>query len=165
MKVFRTILAIVFTFTITEQLQASIVEQQSFQTDSIKQSEWVDSVLNSLTIREKIAQLFMVAAFSNKDQKHIDEITSFVENEKIGGLCFFQGGPVRQALLTNTYQSISKVPLLISIDAEWGLGMRLDSAFSYPRQMMLGAAADPELVYQMKKAIHLFVISRTTNNG
>jgi len=149
MKVFRTILAIVFTFTITEQLQASIVEQQSFQTDSIKQSEWVDSVLNSLTIREKIAQLFMVAAFSNKDQKHIDEITSFVENEKIGGLCFFQGGPVRQALLTNTYQSISKVPLLISIDAEWGLGMRLDSAFSYPRQMMLGAAADPELVYQM----------------
>ncbi len=120
-----------------------------FNTDTLKQRIWVDSTMQKLTIREKIAQSFMVSAYSNKDQKHIDEIASLVKNEKIGGLIFFQGGPFRQAKLTNYYQSLSKVPIIISIDGEWGLGMRLDSTFSYPRQMMLGAGADSGLVYQV----------------
>lgn len=110
---------------------------------------WVDSVMNSLTLREKIAQLFMVAAYSNRDQEHIDEIAKLVKDERIGGLCFFQGGPVRQVNLTNYYQGLAKVPLLISMDAEWGLGMRLDSTISYPRQMMLGAMDDNRLIYHM----------------
>ena len=110
---------------------------------------WVDSVMNSLTLREKIAQLFMVAAYSNRDQEHVDEIMELVTEQRIGGLCFFQGGPVRQANLTNQYQQAANVPLLISMDAEWGLGMRLDSAISYPRQMMLGAMADNRLIYHM----------------
>ncbi|PKP39099.1 MAG: hypothetical protein CVT98_03300, partial [Bacteroidetes bacterium HGW-Bacteroidetes-15] len=110
---------------------------------------WVDSVMNSLTLREKIAQLFMVAAYSNKDQNHINEISELVKDEKIGGLCFFQGGPVRQANLTNLYQSLANVPLIISMDAEWGLGMRLDSTLSYPRQMALGAMDDSRLIYHM----------------
>ncbi len=111
--------------------------------------QWVDSVMNSLSLRERIAQLFMVAAYSNKDQKHVDEIMQLVKEEGVGGLCFFQGGPVRQANLTNSYQSLSKVPLLISMDAEWGLGMRLDSTISFPRQMTLGAVDDSRLVYLM----------------
>ncbi|MDY0201065.1 MAG: glycoside hydrolase family 3 N-terminal domain-containing protein [Tenuifilaceae bacterium] len=116
---------------------------------SYEGQQWIDSVMNSLSLREKIAQLFMVAAYSNRDQNHIDEIIELIQNEKIGGLCFFQGGAVRQANLTNYYQRISKVPLLISIDAEWGLGMRLDSTVSYPRQMMLGAMDDNRLIYHM----------------
>jgi beta-glucosidase-like glycosyl hydrolase/CubicO group peptidase (beta-lactamase class C family) len=117
---------------------------------STKQAQgWVDSVMNSLTLRQQIAQLFMVAAYSNKDQTHIDEITKLVKEERIGGLCFFQGGPVRQANLTNYYQKLSNVPMLISMDAEWGLGMRLDSTFSFPRQMMLGAMNENQLIYQM----------------
>jgi beta-glucosidase-like glycosyl hydrolase/CubicO group peptidase (beta-lactamase class C family) len=110
---------------------------------------WIDSVMNSLSLREKIAQLFMVAAYSNRDQEHVDEIADLVKKEKIGGLCFFQGGPVGQAQLTNHYQSLADVPLLISMDAEWGLGMRLDSTISYPRQMMLGAMDDNRLIYHM----------------
>jgi len=110
---------------------------------------WIDSVMNSLTLREKIAQLFMVAAYSNRDQEHVDEIAKLIREERIGGLCFFQGGPVRQVNLTNYYQSLAKVPLLISMDAEWGLGMRLDSTISYPRQMMLGAMDDNRLIYHM----------------
>ena len=121
--------------------------------DSLNQQVWVDSLMRSLTLREKIAQSFMVSAYSNKDQKHIDEIAALIQKEKIGGLIFFQGGPVRQAHLTNYYQSISKIPILISIDGEWGLGMRLDSTFSYPRQMMLGASANPILVYQVASDI------------
>ncbi|MDY6800525.1 MAG: glycoside hydrolase family 3 N-terminal domain-containing protein, partial [Bacteroidota bacterium] len=71
------------------------------------------------------------------------------EKYKIGGLIFFQGGPVRQAKLTNDYQSVADIPLLIAIDGEWGLGMRLDSTINYPRQMMLGAIQNDSLVYQM----------------
>ncbi len=117
--------------------------------DSYDAHEWIDSVMNKLTLREKIAQLFMVAAYSNRDKEHVDEIEKLVSEEKIGGLCFFQGGPVRQAQLTNYYQEKADVPLLISMDAEWGLGMRLDSTISYPRQMMLGAMDDNRMIYHM----------------
>ena len=110
---------------------------------------WVDSVFNSLTIEQRIGQLFMVAAYSNKDQAHVDQITNLVSNYNIGGLIFFQGGPVRQALLTNHYQAKAKTPLLISIDAEWGLAMRLDSTMRFPRQMTLGALQDNALIYDM----------------
>jgi beta-glucosidase-like glycosyl hydrolase len=114
------------------------------------EDRWVDSVFNSLTPDERIGQLFMVAAYSNKDQKHVQEIEDLVENYHIGGLIFFQGGPVRQANLTNHYQSLTKVPLMMAMDAEWGLGMRLsDSTMSFPRQMTLGAIQDNTLIYKM----------------
>ncbi|HOY71812.1 MAG TPA: glycoside hydrolase family 3 N-terminal domain-containing protein, partial [Tenuifilaceae bacterium] len=113
------------------------------------QETWADSVLSSLTLRERIGQLFMVAAYSNRDDMHVREIADLVRKDGVGGLIFFQGGPVRQANLTNYYQSLAEVPLLVGMDAEWGLGMRLDSTFSYPRQMMLGAAQDSALVYEM----------------
>jgi hypothetical protein len=115
--------------------------------------KWADSILATLSIEEKIAQLIMVAAWSNKDEKHIKEIDSLVEKYKIGGLIFFQGGPVRQAMLTNRYQSKSKVPLAIAIDGEWGLAMRLDSTLKYPWQMTLGALEDDKLIFQMGQDI------------
>jgi len=122
--------------------------QETYGRDSI-QDKWVDSVLNRMSLDEKIAQLLMIRAYSNKGPEHIKSITHLIKKYKIGGLCFFQGGPVRQANLTNYYQSISKTPLLIALDAEWGLGMRLDSTISYPRQMMLGAIQDNRLLYEM----------------
>jgi beta-glucosidase-like glycosyl hydrolase len=115
----------------------------------VKNTTWADSVFKTLTPDERIAQLFMVAAYSNRDNKHLAEIKELVEKYKIGGLIFFQGGPVRQAIQTNYYQSLSKVPLFISIDGEWGLAMRLDSTIQFPRQMTLGAIQDDSMVYQM----------------
>src|SRR6056297_125969 len=113
------------------------------------EQQWVDSVMNELSLEEQIGQLFMVAAYSNKDENHQEEITSLIKKYKIGGLIFFQGGPVRQAKLTNHFQFVSEIPLLIAIDGEWGLGMRLDSTLSYPRHMMLGAIQNDSLIYQM----------------
>lgn len=115
--------------------------------------QWVDSVFNTLSDDEKIAQLFMVAAYSNRDSSHQQEIENLVTQQKVGGLIFFQGGPVRQANLTNNYQSKAKVPLLISIDAEWGLAMRLDSTMKFPKQMSLGAISDDKMVYEMGEQI------------
>ncbi len=108
---------------------------------------WVDSVFKSLTPDERLAQLFMVAAYSNRDTAHVNSLERLIRDNKIGGLIFFQGGPVRQANMCNHLQSISKVPLMIAMDAEWGIGMRLDSTIDYPRQMALGAIKDERLLY------------------
>ncbi len=116
-----------------------------FRADSV----WVDSVYKSLTPRERIGQMIMVAAFSNKGPEHQMEIERLIREDGIGGIAFFQGGPVRQANLVNRYQAIAKVPLLMAIDAEWGLAMRLDSIVKFPYQMALGAIRDNEIIYRM----------------
>jgi len=112
----------------------------------VAQIKWVDSVYHSLSLDQKIGQLFVVDVFSNKDKAHFEYIKSLIRNEHIGGLIFSKGGPVRQAHLTNEFQSISKTPLLISMDAEWGLAMRLDSTYAFPWNMTLGAIQDDALV-------------------
>lgn len=117
-----------------------------FFKESDNQKKWVDSVYDKMTPNEKIGQLFMVAAYSNKDTTHIHAIDKLIDEYKIGGLIFFQGGPMRQANLTNRYQAQSKVPLFIGIDAEWGLSMRLDSTYRYPWNMTLGAIRDTKLI-------------------
>ena len=114
---------------------------------------WADSVYKSLTPDERIAQLFMVAAYSDKDAAHYAEIKKLVSEYKIGGLIFFKGSPYKQAHLTNYYQKNAKTPLFIAIDGEWGLSMRLDSTAVYPRQMMLGAIQNEQLIYEMGRQI------------
>jgi len=117
------------------------------------QSDWVDSVFSTLDLDAKIGQLFMIAAYSNRDDAHRQEILELVEKYKIGGLIFFQGGPVRQANLNNEYQSKAEVPLLVAMDCEWGVGMRLDSTIRYPYQMALGAIQNDSLIYEMGEEI------------
>ncbi len=114
--------------------------------------QWTDSVFKSLSDEEKIAQLMVVRAFSTKPDD-IAKIADLIKTYNVGALCFFQGGPIRQATATNYYQSIAKTPLLVTIDGEWGLGMRLDSVTKYPYQLTLGALSDPSLIYQMGIAV------------
>jgi beta-N-acetylhexosaminidase len=117
------------------------------------ESKWVDSVQASLSPDERIAQLFMVAAWSNKDMKHVRQIDTLVSRYNIGGLIFMQGGPYRQAKLVNYYQSKAKTPILMAIDGEFGLAMRLDSTPQYPRQMTLAAMQDDSMIYHMGRQI------------
>src|SRR5436190_9161962 len=115
--------------------------------------KWVDSVFNSLTPEQRIAQLMVIRAHSNLGADHIAKMTSDIQQYNVGALCFFQGGPIRQANLTNFYQSITKTPLMITIDGEWGVGMRLDSVTKYPYQLTLGAMENQRLVYEMGLAV------------
>jgi beta-N-acetylhexosaminidase len=110
-------------------------------------SKWTDSVFNTLSLDEKIGQLILVATSSKMGPEHKQSIERMIKKYKIGGLVFFQGSPVKQAQLTNYYQSVSKTPLFIAMDAEWGLSMRLDSTVNYPRQMMMGAIQDDQIIY------------------
>ncbi len=114
---------------------------------------WVDSVLNSLTTDQRIAQCLWIAGYSNKDVSHAVEVSEIIKNYGPGGIVFFQGTPEKQAELTNYYQKISKVPILISMDAEWGLGMRLQGVEKFPYQMTLGATCNDSLIYEMGKAV------------
>jgi beta-N-acetylhexosaminidase len=127
----------------------TVTKQVTPQQDSA--SQWADSVFQSLTPEERIAQLIMIRAHSNLGPDHVNAVIKDIQDNKVGGVIFFQGGPVRQAGLTNYYQSISKVPLLVAIDGEWGLGMRLDSVISLPRNMMIGAVQDTSLAYDAGK--------------
>ncbi|MES1220424.1 MAG: glycoside hydrolase family 3 N-terminal domain-containing protein [Bacteroidota bacterium] len=115
--------------------------------------QWTDSVFNSLNDSERIAQLMIIRAHSNLGPDHVAKVVNDIQKYNVGGLCFFQGGPVRQANLTNYYQSIAKTPLMITIDAEYGLAMRLDSVTKYPYQLTLGAMEDQNLVYRMGLAV------------
>ncbi|MFZ4106255.1 glycoside hydrolase family 3 N-terminal domain-containing protein [Flavobacterium sp.] len=125
--------------------------RKNFFKDSEPETKWVDSIYTQMTFEEKLGQLFMVAAYSNKDTMHINSIDKLIKENKIGGLIFFQGGPGRQANLTNRFQSKSKVPLFIGIDAEWGLSMRLDSTYKYPWNTTLGAVRDLKLIEEVGK--------------
>lgn len=129
---------------------STISAQQTSYLDLLKnEPKWVDSVFKKLNKKQRIAQMFFVAAYTNKSKAFNDSIGKVIKKEKIGGLVFFQGGPGRQAILTNQYQKLARVPLLIASDGEWGLGMRLDSTISYPYQMALGAVQNKELIYKM----------------
>ncbi|RYZ21334.1 MAG: serine hydrolase [Chitinophagaceae bacterium] len=115
--------------------------------------KWVDSTFKKLSPEERIAQLMVIRAHSNFGPEHVAHVDSLIRQYNVGALCYFQGGPVRQALLTNHYQSIARTPLLVTIDGEWGLGMRLDSVTKYPYQSTLGALPNEDLVYKMGAAI------------
>ncbi len=126
---------------------------QHFYKETKASKHWVDSVFKKLSKNERIGQLMIIRAHSNLTQEHVDGVVKLINDYNIGGLCFFQGGPVRQANLTNYYQSIARTPLMICIDGEWGLGMRLDSVINFPRQLMMGAVPDAQLIHQFGTAV------------
>lgn len=113
------------------------------------ESGWVDSVFKTMSLEQKVGQLFIVAAYSNQGESEYKKVENLVENYHIGGLIFMQGTPAMQAKLTNRYQAAARIPLMISFDGEWGLGMRLSNVISYPKAMTLGAIQDNKLIYKM----------------
>tara|TARA_R100001369_G_scaffold20091_2_gene36882 strand:+ start:73162 stop:76089 length:2928 start_codon:yes stop_codon:yes gene_type:complete len=121
--------------------------------DFKEQKIWVDSIYNSMSLQEKVGQLFMVDVFSNKGKREIDKIREMITEQHIGGIIFSKGGPLQQATLNNEFQELAKTPLLIGMDAEWGLAMRLDSTFALPWNMTMGAIQDLKLIEEAGAAI------------
>jgi beta-glucosidase-like glycosyl hydrolase/CubicO group peptidase (beta-lactamase class C family) len=118
---------------------------------------WVDSVFKSLSKKQKIAQLMVVRVSSIGPDHSVvffdKQVAEAINKYNIGGLCLFQGGPVKQAAILNYLQSIAKTPLLVTIDAENGVGMRMDSVLGLPRQMMMGAVQDRSLIYDYGRVV------------
>jgi len=141
-------------FILFSLFSTSLLSQSSLVTkDYENQKIWVDSVYSSLTIDQKIGQLFTIWVATKEGPERMDEIADIIKTNHLGGLIFSLGNVKDQAIATNRFQSISKVPLLIGMDAEWGIGMRLDDAFSFPFNMTLGAIENNKLIYEVGERI------------
>ncbi len=124
-----------------------------YSNDIVAQRAWVDSVYKQMTPRERVGQLFMVDVFSSDPKAKIDKIKKLIKEQHIGGLIFSKGGPMRQAKLNNEFQELATTKLLIGMDAEWGLAMRLDSTYAFPWNMTLGAIQDNSIIKKVGKRI------------
>lgn len=141
--VLTSLIAVVLTFQLTAQ---------NIQNNSLSEERWVDSVYRSLTLEQRIAQLIFVRA-NYSGQSYLTVVDTLISEYNIGGVVFFKGDPVLQAIQTNHWNSLSRTPLFVAIDAEWGLGMRLKNTIKYPLQMTLGAISDNNLIYRMGQQV------------
>ncbi len=116
------------------------------------ETRWVDSVYNSLTLKQRVAQLICMRA-NQPDKPYYEEVAQYIQRYNIGGVCFFRNDEVMQVEQTNAWQALAQTPLMVSIDAEWGLAMRLRKTVAYPYQMTLGAINDNELIYLMGQQV------------
>lgn len=116
---------------------------------------WVDSVFHSLTLQQRIAQLMVVRVPLNLDDRKAEEFSRTMNGYGVGGVCFFAGTADRQARMTRQFQADAQVPLLVCLDAEWGLGMRLTDMFSFPRNSRFGMLplTSDSIVYRMGEEI------------
>ncbi len=151
---FSLLMAILYLPLNSDQNQKLTKKKENIE-EIKKEKEWVERTFKSLSLDEKIGQLFMIRAHSDKGPEHIAAVERLIKDYHVGGLCFFQGTPEKQIELINKYQALAKkVPIMVSMDAEWGLGMRFKSdGLSYPKQLMLGAIQDNSLIYDMGKEI------------
>ena len=148
----KLLLSIVLAFLCIQafaQDKNPLIVKNDFQ----NQKKWVDSIYDKMTLEEKMGQLFMADIFSSDPKAKTDKIKDLITNYHLGGVIFSKGGPVRQAKLNNEFQSLAKVPLMVGMDAEWGLAMRLDSTYAFPWNMTLGAITDNKIVEKVGKRI------------
>jgi len=152
MRRLSNVLLIIFLLS-TLQLSAQYQPKNWSKTDIKKAEKWVEEKYNSLSQNEKLGQLFIVALYTNKDDNHIDEIRNIVSREQIGGLILMQDDAAKEITLVNEFQQKSKTPMMIGMDAEWGLYQRIAAAHKYPWAMTLGAIQDKSLIEKMSAKI------------
>jgi beta-N-acetylhexosaminidase len=114
---------------------------------------WVDSVFQKMTIAEKIGQIFMITVSTNQDANDLNDVVNRIETNHFGGILFTAGKTLKQATLTNKYQSVSNVPLVIAFDGVSGLGTQLDSVIRFPSALALGSIADDSLLFDLGRDV------------
>ena len=144
MRHFFAVFCFIFSLSLLAQESSSPLDAPDLELQKI----WVDSTYTALSLKEKIGQLYMSQVFSNQDQATKKSILNQIKTNYIGGVIYSNGGPIRQAQLNNELQAASKIPLLVGMDAEWGMSMRLDSTYAFPWNMTLGAVKDMSLIRQ-----------------
>jgi beta-N-acetylhexosaminidase len=148
-KSLSTFILLLITFNLfSQQINPLLVLN-----DVENQQKWVDSLYGNMSLQEKVGQLFMVDIYSSDPKAKKDKVKNLIRNQYIGGVIFSKGGPKQQAKLNNEFQALSRTPLIMAMDAEWGLAMRLDSTFAYPWNMTLGAISDNNIIEKIGKRI------------
>lgn len=134
-------------------INAQFVPKNYSEQDLQKAQKWVNSTYEKLSQDEKLGQLFIVALYTNKGENHIDEVRNIVKSEQIGGLILMQDNAERHIKLLNEFQAMSKVPMLVGMDAEWGVYQRVVGAYKFPWAITLGAIQDKSHIYKMSAKI------------
>lgn len=120
----------VTTQKLTAQPDTNLITEANF---------WANKKMKHLSLEEKVGQLMFVRVPLTMTKKQQKEFEHNFSKYKVGGICFFKGTAATQLERTKRYQNLSHIPLMVTIDAEWGLGMRLTDCYSFPRQMLMGA--------------------------
>lgn len=134
-------------------LNAQYRPKNLYSSDKKMAEEWVNKTYNSLSQDEKLGQLFIVALYTNKGEYFINNVRNIVVNDKIGGLILMQDDAAREINLVNEFQQKSKMPLMIGMDAEWGVFQRIATAHKFPWAITLGAIQDKNLIKEMAEKI------------
>lgn len=116
-------------------------------------NQWVDSTYRSMTLDQKVGQVFMMMLPGGNTSANRNRIATLVEDQHIGGIFFTRSTIQNYASLVNYAQSLATVPLLVGIDGEWGLGMRINDTTPWPKNMMLGAISNDSLIYKYGKEV------------
>jgi beta-glucosidase-like glycosyl hydrolase/CubicO group peptidase (beta-lactamase class C family) len=147
------LLLLMATLLISKPMLSHAVEENPLPWFSYLNDRRVDSLLNTLTVREMIAQIIWVPAWAGTKNDNYSEVEELVTKYGIGGVIFFEGELDRQVDFTKRISSVSKLPLIFVMDAEWGTGMRLKEVEDFPYQMTLGAVQNDSLIYLMGAAV------------
>lgn len=154
----KKLLLILFVIGLGMGVQAQ-KEGRAPKTPTLSEAEamrhWVDSVQNRLSLRDQAAQLMVLRVPIKMDDKRQRQFEKLMTSERVGGVCFFAGTASKQVAQTKRFQSLAKVPLMVCLDGEWGLGMRLTDSYSFPQMMMMGAldSVYDDLIRQMGSEI------------
>lgn len=140
--------------TLVELINTNALIDKMATLEAEKEAAWIKEKWEAMSEDERLGQLFMVAAYTRNGASDLARVKELIQQQKVGGLIMFQGGPTQTAINTNYFQSLAtKVPLMIAIDGEWGVNMRLDSTLQFPRQMLMGAIQDNTLIYEFGKEV------------
>ncbi len=143
---------------------ASLMLHLFVSAQSSQSFKLANTLVSKMSFREQVAQMLMVPAWT-RENKAIELMDTTEKNSLnllyqirqlgVGGIIFFQGHPLTQTYLSNYYQQESKLPLLIGMDAEWGVAMRLSELEKYPFQLTLGATNNTQLAFATGRSIGL----------
>lgn len=148
-----SVLILILSIGLKSALYAQYKPNNLTAEDEKKAQAWVSKTYSSLSQDEKLGQLFIVALYVNRGEEEINKVRNLVVNEKLGGLILMQDDAARHIALLNEFQSKSKVPMMIGMDAEWGLYQRIAAAKKFPWAMTLGAIQDKSLITEMSAKI------------
>lgn len=148
-----SVLVLILSIGLKSALYAQYKPNNLTAEDEKKAQAWVSKTYSSLSQEEKLGQLFIVALYVNRGEEEINKVRNLVVNEKLGGLILMQDDAARHIALLNEFQSKSKVPMMIGMDAEWGLYQRIAAAKKFPWAMTLGAIQDKSLITEMSAKI------------
>lgn len=148
-----SVLVLILSIGLKSALYAQYKPNSLTAEDEKKAQAWVSKTYSSLSQDEKLGQLFIVALYVNRGEEEINKVRNLVVNEKLGGLILMQDDAARHIALLNEFQSKSKVPMMIGMDAEWGLYQRIAAAKKFPWAMTLGAIQDKSLITEMSAKI------------